>query len=70
MLYRLYEYNLKREIYYEFIPMDEFKALESSHVIDLEKVEVDVEYAIVLTTSAGLWRYIIGDTICFTSIIP
>ena len=50
--------------------MDEFKALDSSHVIDLEKVQVDIEYAIVLTTSAGLWRYIIGDTIRFTSILP
>ena len=58
------------QVYYEFIPMDEFKALDSSHVIDLEKVQVDIEYAIVLTTSAGLWRYIIGDTIRFTSILP
>ena len=58
------------QVYYEFIPMDTFNELESSHVIDLEKVQVGIEYAIVLTTSAGLWRYIIGDTICFTSILP
>ena len=58
------------QVYYEFIPMDEFKGLNSKNVIDLEEVSIDVEYAIVLTTSAGLWRYIIGDTICFTSILP
>ncbi len=58
------------QVYYEFIPMDEFKGLNSKVVIDLEEVSIDVEYAIVLTTSAGLWRYIIGDTIRFTSILP
>ncbi len=58
------------QVYYEFIPMDEFNGLNSKHVIDLKEVRIDVEYALVLTTSAGLWRYIIGDTICFTSILP
>ena len=58
------------QVYYEFIPMHEFKELNSANIIDLEKVQVDIEYAIVLTTSAGLWRYIIGDTIRFTSILP
>ena len=50
--------------------MNEFNELESKKVIDLQEVKIGVEYAIVLTTSAGLWRYIIGDTIRFTSIYP
>ena len=58
------------QVFYEFIPMNEFNELESKKVIDLEEVKIGEEYAIVLSTSAGLWRYIIGDTIRFTSISP
>lgn len=58
------------QIYYEFIPMDEFKELESNRIIHLKHVEANKDYAIVITTSAGLWRYIIGDTIRFTSTKP
>lgn len=58
------------QVFYEFIPMNEFNELESKKVIDLQEVKIGEEYAIVLTTSAGLWRYIIGDTIRFTSIYP
>ena len=43
---------------------------ESPTVVPLEGVEVGVNYAMVITTSCGLWRYIIGDTISFTSINP
>ncbi|MEJ6685952.1 MAG: GH3 auxin-responsive promoter family protein [Crocinitomicaceae bacterium] len=58
------------QIYYEFIPMNEFKELESNTTLDLKEVEIDKEYALVISTSAGLWRYIIGDTIRFTSTKP
>lgn len=56
-------------IYYEFIPMDEFKGVDSN-TIPLSAVELDQNYAVVISTNAGLWRYLIGDTIRFTSIKP
>ncbi len=56
-------------IFYEFIPMDKFKD-ENSYAIPLEAVELDTNYAMVITTNAGLWRYLIGDTIKFTSLKP
>lgn len=57
-------------IFYEFIPMSEFKGVESTTVVRLEDVELNVNYALVITTNAGLWRYIVGDTIMFTSTTP
>lgn len=57
-------------IFYEFIPMDEFQGLESKTVIDLKNVKLNQNYAIVISTNGGLWRYIIGDTIEFTSLLP
>lgn len=57
-------------IFYEFIPMSSYQGTNSTEVIPLEKVEPDVNYAIVITTNGGLWRYILGDTIRFTSIRP
>ncbi len=56
-------------IFYEFIPMSEFGS-ENPAVLGLEDVELNTNYAIVISTSAGLWRYIIGDTIKFTSKFP
>lgn len=56
-------------IFYEFIPMDTYGSA-SQKVISLEEVEVAINYAIVITTNAGLWRYKIGDTVRFTSISP
>ncbi len=56
-------------IFYEFIPMDTYKTTQE-HVIPLSEVEVGKNYAVVITTNAGLWRYKIGDTIRFTSIHP
>jgi len=56
-------------IYYEFIPME---MLEDEHpkVLALHEVEKDQNYALVITTNAGLWRYLIGDTVTFTSLNP
>jgi hypothetical protein len=56
-------------IYYEFIP-DYEKDSENPKVLSLSEVELDVNYAIVITTNAGLWRYKIGDTVSFTSLNP
>jgi len=56
-------------IYYEFIPVEE---LEKEHpkALGLGEVEVDQNYAMIISTNAGLWRYNIGDTIRFTSTSP
>jgi hypothetical protein len=56
-------------IFYEFIPMEVF-GTPDQHVITIEQVEVGKNYALVISTNAGLWRYIIGDTVMFTSIKP
>lgn len=56
-------------VYYEFIPMSEFGA-KNPRVLTLEQVELNENYALVISTNAGLWRYIIGDTIQFTSKNP
>lgn len=56
-------------IFYEFIPMDTF-GKDNQKVIPLSEVEIGKNYALVITTNSGLWRYLIGDTIRFTSLNP
>tara|TARA_B100000953_G_scaffold269650_1_gene239495 strand:- start:2355 stop:3755 length:1401 start_codon:yes stop_codon:yes gene_type:complete len=56
-------------IFYEFIPMDSYGSHEEE-IIPLSEVETGKNYAVVITTNAGLWRYKIGDTIRFTSLSP
>lgn len=56
-------------IFYEFIPMNTYGTLDQK-IIPLSEVEAGVNYAIVITTNAGLWRYKIGDTVRFTSTSP
>ncbi|RZS95608.1 GH3 auxin-responsive promoter family protein [Cecembia calidifontis] len=56
-------------IFYEFIPMEEWEK-EFPKVIPLSEVEVGKNYAILITTNAGLWRYKIGDTVRFTETSP
>jgi hypothetical protein len=56
-------------IFYEFISMDTFGKL-NQRVIRLNQVELHKNYALVITTNSGLWRYLIGDTIRFTSLSP
>ena len=57
-------------VFYEFIPMESYEGKNSKKVFDLSKVEINKNYALVISTNAGLWRYIIGDTIKFTSLKP
>lgn len=56
-------------IFYEFVPIDELEKANPKS-ISLESVEVGKNYAMVISTNAGLWRYLIGDTIRFTSVNP
>ena len=56
-------------VFYEFIPMDEFDSPEPT-VVPLWGVETGRNYAMVITTSSGLWRYIIGDMVRFTGRAP
>lgn len=56
-------------IFYEFIPLDEINK-ESPKAICLTDVELNKNYAMVISTSCGLWRYLIGDTVKFTSRNP
>ncbi|NQU35150.1 MAG: GH3 auxin-responsive promoter family protein [Bacteroidetes bacterium] len=56
-------------IYYEFLPVSGINAGEME-TIQLSGVEVGVNYALIISTNAGLWRYMIGDTVMFSSINP
>jgi hypothetical protein len=56
-------------IFYEFIPSDKLDS-DSPQAYPLDEVEKGVNYAIVISTNGGLWRYMIGDTIVFTSTDP
>ncbi|MBN7809970.1 GH3 auxin-responsive promoter family protein [Algoriphagus sp. H41] len=56
-------------IFYEFIPMEEWES-EKPKVIPLREVEAGKNYAMVISTNGGLWRYKIGDTVKFTSTLP
>ena len=56
-------------IFYEFIPLEDVEK-ENPRIYCLEEVEVDKNYALVISTSAGLWRYMIGDTVKFTQKDP
>ncbi|MCL2413710.1 MAG: GH3 auxin-responsive promoter family protein [Bacteroidales bacterium] len=56
-------------IFYEFIPLENVHD-ENPKVLTLEQVELNKNYAIVITTNAGLWRYVIGDTVKFTNLSP
>ena len=56
-------------VFYEFIPMDEIESANPK-VLPLWGVETGKNYAIIISTSSGLWRYMIGDTVRFTSTNP
>ena len=60
---------LDYDVFYEFIPLEEVGRPDAT-VVPLEGVELGRNYAMVITTSCGLWRYMIGDTVEFTSKQP
>ena len=56
-------------VFYEFLPMDQLDE-ENPRTILLHEVEKGVNYAMIISTNAGLWRYMIGDTVVFTCVDP
>ena len=55
-------------IYYEFLPLSDLD--DHSKAVPLEGVKKGVNYAMIISTNGGLWRYMIGDTVKFTSLTP
>jgi hypothetical protein len=56
-------------IFYEFMPVEEYGKPDPK-TIGLQKVEIGKNYALIISTNGGLWRYLVGDTVVFTSIDP
>jgi hypothetical protein len=56
-------------IFYEFLPIEEW-GKESPRTLQLGEVEIGKNYAIIITTNGGLWRYLVGDTIQFVTLNP
>jgi len=60
---------LQHGIFYEFMPIEEY-GNDNPKTIGLKDVELEKNYAPVISTNGGLWRYLLGDTIQFTSLRP
>jgi hypothetical protein len=56
-------------IFYEFMPLSEV-GKEFPKTYTIEEVELNKDYAIIISTNGGLWRYMIGDTVRFTTLFP
>jgi hypothetical protein len=56
-------------IFYEFMPLSEL-GKEFPKTLQLDEVELNTTYALIISTNGGLWRYILGDTIKFTNLYP
>jgi hypothetical protein len=56
-------------IFYEFMPVEEY-GKAAPNTVGLNEVELNKNYALVITTTGGLWRYLVGDTVRFTSVNP
>jgi hypothetical protein len=56
-------------VFYEFLPMDEFDS-PNPNIVPLSGIELGKNYAMLISTACGLWRYMIGDTVKFTSKDP
>ena len=61
--------NVDSGIFFEFVPLDQF-GKSGAERLTLQEVERDVDYAIVLSSNAGLWAYSLGDTVRFVSLSP
>ncbi|GHV65744.1 hypothetical protein FACS1894199_07260 [Bacteroidia bacterium] len=58
-------------VYYEFMPVGELdKPMNEAQTLLLEEVKTGIPYALIISTTGGLWRYVLGDTIVFTSTSP
>ena len=60
---------LNHGIFYEFMPMEEY-GKEQPRTLQLHEVEMGKNYALIISTNGGLWRYLVGDTIQFVSLAP
>lgn len=60
---------LEHGIFYEFMPVEEY-GKPNPITIGLQDVEIGKNYALVISTNGGLWRYLLGDTVQFTSLFP
>ena len=60
---------LDNQVFYEFIPNGQWEE-KNPETLTLNEVKVGVKYAMLISTSGGLWRYLLGDTIEFTSLEP
>lgn len=60
---------LNHGIFYEFMPVEEY-GKENPLTIGLNDVEIGKNYALVISTNGGLWRYLVGDTVQFVSVFP
>jgi len=56
-------------IFYEFLPMDKLGS-DNPKALTLDEVELDCNYALIISTNGGLWRYLLGDTVKFASLNP
>lgn len=56
-------------VFYEFLPMEEFEQ-GNSRALTIDQVETGKNYAIIISTNSGLWRYLLGDTVVFTATYP
>jgi hypothetical protein len=56
-------------IFYEFVPVEQLET-DNPDSLTISQVEKDTNYALVISTNSGLWRYMIGDTVRFTSLYP
>ncbi len=61
-------------VFYEFCPLEALdeagRVMDVSRMVPLDKVEKNRNYAMIITTNCGLWRYVLGDTVRFTSTRP
>ena len=60
---------LDNQIYYEFIPFDQYGG-NNPDILSIGDVQLNTNYVILISTNSGLWRYIVGDTVEFTSLRP
>jgi len=60
---------LQHGIFFEFMPLEEY-GKPDPQTIGLKDVELNKNYALVISTNGGLWRYLLGDTVVFTSLQP
>lgn len=61
---------INHAVFYEFIPLSRYHRGDQSVVLPLESIELGEDYVILITNNAGLYRYVLGDTVVFTSREP